>query len=290
MKDIRKRISSVRNTTKITGAMRAIAASRLKKLQSRIIGARMYSEGIRELALQVASKTGEITNPAFQLRKKTSHITIFVISVERGFCGGLDERIAKQIKNFTEMMNGRGVKTLLYVAGTKGSRVFKKHHMKFSKVDIGIEDPLLSIKLENVVRHLNNLFLNGETDQIILAHNRFLSVTEQMVTLNMFLPVWVRPDERPIIKNMVDFICEPDKAAVEEFLLKEVLKSMLYQALLEGRTSEMAARLIAMGKALQNADKMIEKLTRRYHSVRQGSVTKELLDIVGGSEAFEAYY
>lgn len=274
-------------TTKITGAMKLIATSKLKRAQQRMLNARLYNDSLKELALQAAAKSGEITHPAFILRPKVRKATVLVITPERGFCGALSEEMFGQIRHFLDMMKDRGVGTSALVVGSKGAQHFGRHEIEFEEIDLGFEDPLINIKVENLCNHLLDIFLSGEADQILLAYSRFVSAVSHQVALEIFLPVWVKKGERPVMENEVDFIYEPDKSRVLELVLKKALRTKLYQALFEAGASELAARMVAMDKALKNARDMVERLTRRYHRVRQSTITRELLDIIGGAEALK---
>lgn len=287
LKDIRKRINSISNTMKIMDAMKMIAISKLRGVQEGALKSRKYNDGLKELALQIAGKGGEGLSPVFTMRPKTKNVTIIVMTPERGFCGNLSEEVFNQVKSVLDFMRDRQIKTKTFVAGSKGAHHFKKHGLEFEKIDIGVEDLLAKIKVEGLCRHLLDQYLSGETDQILLAYNKFVSISSHQVALDIFLPIWVKGAEKPKIRNEIDFLYEPEKSKVIETIVMKTLKTQLYQTLLEGRASELASRMIAMNKAVKNAEDKVKSLTGWYHKTRQAAITRELLDIIGGAEALK---
>lgn len=285
LKSIRKRISSIKGTMKITGAMKLISASKMKRMQKSVSDIQLYSDGLKELMLQVVAKGGEITHPAFVLRHKPKKAIVVVITTDRGLCGGLNDQMAKQIESFLDLMSEKEIETTTWVIGNKGAQYFSKQHVKYKNLEIGIADRPDEEKVRALSRLLLRSYLNGECDQVIVAYNKFSSISSHRVALDLFLPVWVKDDERPQLRDEVDFIYEPEKGAIIEKVLVETLEAELLRTLIEGRASEHAARMVAMDTALRNADEMLETLTRKYNRERQGAITRELLDIIGGAEA-----
>ncbi len=270
---------------KITGAMRMISISKLRAAQGNAERSRLYCDGLRDIALRIAAKSNGEGHPALLLKSNPKKATLVVIASQKGFCGNLNENLFNQINHFVQMMEDRGTHMTTFVAGAKGFRHFSKGQIECERLDVGIEDLLVKIKLEGICRHLLQLYLSGETDQIFLAYQGFESITRQRVELEMFLPIWVRESERPKTGSTVDYLYEPSKDDVVDMLIQKTLRSTFFQALLESWASELAARMVTMDQALRNARDVVGQLTKQYHHVRQTVITRDLLDIVGGAEA-----
>lgn len=284
LRDIKKRISAIESTMKITGALKIISAAKLRTVQENAVSSRTYNDSIKQMTLKAAQSDGQELYSVFEPKKRVRHITIVVIAPEKGFCGALSDQIYKQVKEYSDILGDRDVRFDILVAGKKGSRYFKKKGMVFEKIDVAAEDPLAGIKVENISRSLLRKFISGKTDQVMIAYNEFLSAVSHRVEIDIFLPIWEKNSNK---KNNepLQYIFEPSRKEVLEKLIIKKLRTTLFQALLEARASELSARIIAMEKALSSGKDMVESLTRKYHRVRQSVITGELMDIVGGSEA-----
>lgn len=288
LKNIKRRIASVKGTTKVTGTMKMVAASKLKKIQGRVVGARNYAQGLKNLALEAAHKGGELKDPTFLLRNKTEKVIVFAITAEKGFCGGLCERLIRQTKQFITLMKDRDIETSVWVAGEKGVKCFKKSGIDCEVVDLEICVDPDKTKISHICRELLGLFLSGQCDQVLLAYNTFRAAAERVVTIDLFLPIWVKDSNQPKMIDKVDFIYEPSKEEIFKILIKESLESLLWRAVFESHASELAARVMAMDEAQKNAKDMILNLSRKYNRLRQTSITHDLMDIIGGAEALNA--
>jgi len=284
IREIKRRRASVLSISKVTNAMKIIAATRLRRIEARLGTAARLQEELKRCAIEMFLRNIGPSHPFFTLRE-VRNITLFVVSTMRGFCGGLSEKIAKEVNTFINMMKERGISVSTYVIGKKGAGFFANGDVK--SVDIGFFDPLLWIKLENLSSHICNLFISGAADQVIVAYTKFLSTSSHKVVLELVLPIWEKGVTRAELSNSFDLIAEPSEDAVEEFLVRENVKALLWRALVEGSASEEAERLIAMDKAHSNAEDLMRDLTRRYNSLRQASITTELLDIIGGARAVQ---
>lgn len=284
LRSIKRRIRSISGTMKITRALKMISAAKLKRFQTQAVNAKIFRNKFREIALQVAAKDGEIEHPAFIPRHNIRQVIVIVISVDKGFCGGLGDQMAKQIKQYLDIARDREISVRVLVMGNKSQQSFKKNKIDFKRLNISYEGQKNHAKIERLCRQLLKLYLTGNCDQVVIAYNNFNSVISHESILESFLPVWVKEDERSKLNNMIDFIYEPEKGKVLADLLAETLKQGFIGAALESFTSEQAARMVAMDEAYKNGQDISGKLKRKYNQLRQSAITRELIDIIGGAE------
>lgn len=287
LKTLRRRISSVKSTMKITRALKLISSSKLRKEQLKTVAARNFSDELKRMALIVAAKDGRIEHPAFVLKKETKKSLMIILTTDGGFCGALNDQMAKQTEQFVALMKSRDTDVRILLAGKRGIKTFKKYNIPFEALDINIKDDPNTNFLDQFTSDLLSKFLKGEMDQILIAYNKFISIVTQQMLIDMFLPIWVKEKERPYLNNKIEFIYEPSKDIILNGLVERSLIGQFNQAIAEARTSEFAARMVAMDKAMNNARDVIDGLTRQYNRARQAAITKELLDIVGGAEALK---
>jgi F-type H+-transporting ATPase subunit gamma len=288
LKSIKKRIVAVKGTMKIVSAMKMTSASKLKRVQADLEDVRLYNKEIKKLALQITAKSGGVGHPAFVLRPKTEHALVIVIGPERGLCGALAENMFRQIDGFSTLMKERGTEVEYWGIGAKVIRTFKKHDVKIKSLDVSDDIQMDDHVVIKLCADLLNKFLEKKYDQIIIAYYGFVSALSNHVSLDMFLPIWVKDSERPGLDNGVDFLYEPGRSEVIEMVVGEALRAQFVHALVESRATEFASRMVAMDKASKNAEDMVGKMSREYNRVRQASITRELMDIVGGAEALKA--
>lgn len=284
LRSIKKRSNAVQNTLKVVSAMKIISAMKLKKMQKRLAGENYYDKEMKNLALQISVKSGDITHPAFRLRRNPKKIIILAVAQQRGFCGALSEKMFQEVAGFIDLMKDRKIEVETWVIGRRGARTFRKNGLEIREVDLKTENKVDDGKIKSLCQKLLKIFLNFECDQIVLAYNSFISILSHKVVLDLFLPVWVKMEERPETDNYIDFLYEPKKSEVLDWILNQTIMSGLKKALREAEASELAARMVSMDKAYNNARDMLKTLVREFNSLRQTTITKELMDIVGGAE------
>lgn len=282
LRAIKKRITTINNTLKITNAMRLIAASKLRKLQDRSKTMRIYMDTMKDLALLVSTKSGDINAESFALRKQNKKNLIIVITPMRGFCGGLSEEIINQLIKIRDIMEAKSVKVAFAVSGSEGVKNFKRFSIDVKNLNLQ-EGDILKKDYAKDIKKIHNLFLNNEYDRIMLAYHRFLSPMQHPVTLDMFLPIWVKDHKLNKKENATDFIFEPSKTKLIKTLITSTLDTHIKQALLESSVSEAAARMISMFEATNNGKKITNKLKQEYNRLRQANITKEVLNIMGSA-------
>ncbi|AGG07630.1 ATP F0F1 synthase subunit gamma [Dehalococcoides mccartyi] len=277
---IKRRIRSVRNIAKITRAMEMIAASKMKKAQERGLAGRPYSEKITEViaALAALPQSGEILHPLLE-RRPVKKIAILHITPDRGQCGGLVANINRKTGTF---IMEQKVSVSAVVVGRKGVDFIRRIRQQMRAEFINLGDKPDYLDTLPISRVIMDDFMSGEIDQVFIAYTQFVSTAIQNPVLEQLLPVV--PVEFPPGQNL-EYIYEPESAAVLNSLLPRFVEMSVYHAILESIASEQSARMVAMRNATDNAKELIGELTLVYNKARQESITNELLDIVGGAAA-----
>ncbi len=284
LKAIKRRIVSVKNTRKITRAMKMVAAARLRRAQQRITELRPYAIKTAELLAQVAARVeGADTHPMLA-RREERKVLIVVLTSDRGLAGGFNASISKRAYALWKKLESEGKDVSFAIVGRKGGEYFKRRNAKIAKSFTGIFENLTSENAGQVGRYVAGHFIEGNLDAAYLVYNEFKSAITQTVQVEQLLPV------RPIELNAqdsTDYIYEPSQRALLERLLPMYMEVQSFRALLESVASEHGARMTAMDNATRNASDMIDKLTLQYNRARQASITKELMEIIGGAEALK---
>lgn len=280
LKAIRRRIGSVRSTQKITRAMKMVAAARLRKAQAAVESFRPYADLLAEILAEVASQASGQDHPLLERRNGPSR-TVLVISSDRGLCGGFNSNLCREVQ--TGLVSDPD-NVALAIVGRKASDYFERRGAQvWQKYRDVYDDPSYETAAA-VARSLSDLYAQGEVDRIDLAYNVFESVACQKPTVRQLLPV-VLPEKDPGAASTVDYLFEPGRDDILARLLPRYLEVQVYRALLESMAAEQAARMTAMEGATNNAEEMIDHLTLVYNRARQGAITRELIEIVGGAEA-----
>jgi F-type H+-transporting ATPase subunit gamma len=285
LKAIKRRISTVKNTRKITRAMKMVAAARLRRAQQRITDLRPYALKTSELLTSVAARVDseESPHPLLQ-RREEKKVLIVVLTSDRGLAGAFNASICKSAYRMWKRMEAEGKQVSFAIVGRKGGEYFKRRNANIEKVFRGIFENLTSSNAGEVGRYIVDRYVAEELDSAYLVYNEFKSAISQTVTTEQVLPV--RVEDAPKTTG-TDYIYEPSKAALLDRLLPMYMEIQSYRALLESVASEHGARMTAMDNATRNASDMIEKLTLQYNRARQAAITKELMEIIGGAEALK---
>ena len=285
IRQIQRRIRSVSSTAKITKAMELVAASKMRRAQTRALAARPYADKIRlmlaDLVESLVSLGGEALHPLLE-RREVQRTGIVFITPDRGLCGGLNANLNRGAAAFA-LERGEGRVRVVSV-GRKGRDFFARAGYpivgEFSKLgDYPSYDDTRPIS-----RLVMDDYVAGEFDQVFLIFPLFVNTVTQRPEIRQLLPV--EPPQGSGAK-LVDYIYEPSAQEVLAELLPRYVEMMVYDAILELSASEQSARMVAMRNASDAADEMIEELTLTYNKARQEQITKELLDIVGGSVGLE---
>jgi len=286
LSDIKKRIQTVKNTEKITRAMKMVSASKLRHAQEKVRASRPYSEKLHSIVARFSSilkKNNSLDHPLFTEKKNAQSIEIFILTSNRGLCGGFNSNIIKRSISFFNTLHGKLIN--LSTIGKKGHNAFKLKKRSIQNNFNTLIEKSTSTELDNVIKNMINRFKNKHTDAVYLIYTHFKSAIQQTITLKKILPI--SPISISNEKPLLDYEYEPNKNILLEKILPQYLKQILHQAILESRASEHGARMTAMENATRNAKEMIASLSLKYNRARQAAITKELMEIISGAEAIK---
>ncbi|HKL25396.1 MAG TPA: ATP synthase F1 subunit gamma [Desulfuromonadales bacterium] len=293
LKDIKKRISSVRNTRQITAAMKMVSAAKLRRAQDAVTAARPYSDKMQEVLWRLAQRDSSDDQPLLAERGSDKALVV-LITADRGLCGGFNTNISKTAERFIrENRNGFASYELMLI-GRKGNDYLKRREgMKILKVHehlVGssqVTYPTAALLAQEIIE----LYLSGGYDSVFLVYNAFRSVMVQDLTVKQLLPVKPEEvagqDQQDQHEQVVDYLYEPSAGEVLEQILPKNIEVQIFRALLESVAAEHGARMTAMDSASKNASEMIKKLTLQYNRARQAAITKELMEIISGAESIK---
>lgn len=287
-KDLRKRISSVKNTQQITRAMKMVSAAKLRRAQENILALRPYAQEVGSVISSLAKSTeGESVHPLLSPRDVSEHKSVLVILVtsDRGLCGAFNASVIKAAQRYIRTHAHKYKKFDMAFIGKKGYEFFKvrKPGKYYSNFFTGLKFS----KANSFSEELIKLYLDGEYDEIKFIYNEFKSAISQKVNVETFLPIRA-PESAAAGADSHFTIYEPPMVEILDKLLPKHFAVQAYRILLESLASEHGARMAAMENATKNAGEMIRKITLLYNKTRQAGITKELLEIVSGTEAQKA--
>lgn len=283
LRDIKKRITSVKSTQKITRAMKMVAAAKLRRAQAAVVGSRPYSKKLQEIVLEIVAKSdAKGHNVLFTGREKIKKVAVLVYASNRGLCGGFNSNLLRRTESFLRDLKKKGIAYDLYIIGRKGRDYFQARQYDIAETFVDWAnsfpfDQAVEMTTENVQR-----FMAGQIDEYYLCYNQFKSAISQEITIDKLFPLSIGETKETY---GIDYIYEPTKEELLESLVPKYLATQIYKAHLESLASELGARMTAMDNATNNAVDMISRLTLQYNRARQASITTELMDIVNGAEA-----
>ena len=286
LKAIRKRISSVKNTQKITRAMKMVAAARLRRAQQAITELRPYALKTMEVLSAVASRAGEEDVHPLLARRERKRVLIMALTSDRGLAGAFNANINKAALRKWKELEAQGVDVGFAVIGRKARDFLRRRGARIEFEFTGVFENLTVAKAGEIGRTLVDEYKIDGYDEVLLAYNEFKSAISQTVVLEPLLPIAL-PESDDGDELAGDFLYEPTKTALLDRLLPMYVEVEIFRALLESVASEHGARMTAMDNATKNASEMIGKLTLTYNRARQAAITKELMEIIGGAEALK---
>ncbi len=287
LRDIRKRIKSVQNTAKITGAMKMVAAAKLRRAQEAVEHARPYADKMHRLLSDVAiraEREGESPHPLLE-RRAPDKVELVLMTSDRGLCGGFNSNITRRGERFLWEQAEAHHEIRLSTIGRKGTDHFKRKKAELRHAYTDVFDELNYAQAVNIAGELARYYIEEDLDAIYLLYNEFKNAASQRVTLLQLLPI--EPAEVDPEQSVIEFEYEPSKRHILDELLPRYLSTAIYQALLESAAGEHGARMTAMEAATKNAKEMISKLTLKYNRARQAAITTELMEIIAGAEALK---
>lgn len=285
LRQIRQRIRSVKNISQVTRAMEMIAAAEMRRAQAATLASRNYSEKALEVLKYVATEPGGGKNlhPLLEERAQVNNVAIVLYTADRGLAGAYNVNIIRKTTDFMRPFERESKSVHLITVGRRGRDLMRRFgkNVVADFSDMGTRPELPQVSA--LARAVLDEYLRGRADQVHLAYTDFVNVLRQVPTIKQILPI-VRAEIKHEGPTAV-YLYEPSAEQILAQVLPRFVEVQIYQALLESIASEQAARMVAMRNATDNAKELIESLTLLRNKVRQASITKEILDIVGGAEA-----
>lgn len=286
LRDIRRRIRSVKNTAQITRAVQMVAASRMRRAQEAVESSRPFSEKIRQVLAGIgnAAPTGEGPLHPLLERREERNIELVLISSDRGLAGGFNTNIIRLASNF--ILNEAGVPAQIITMGRKGRDYMARFGRNITADFSELGDQPEFSAVTPVARTIIEDFTSGEVDAVYMAYTEYVTTVNQVPRLVKLLPIEppTEEEEREAERGP-DYIYEPDPVQLLQALLPRYVEVQLYQALLESKASEFSARMVAMRNATDAANDIVDDLSLTYNKVRQATITREIIEIAGGAAA-----
>lgn len=282
LKDIRRRLTSIRNTQQITKAMKMVAAAKLRRAQESILEARPYTIKLRDVLGSLSLRTDPKAHPLLS-RREVSKVELMPVSSDRGLCGGLNQNVFRTTERFVRENQEIYEEVTLRIVGRKAMEYFSRRNYTIRTHYINVFGTMTYETASAISDEIIEAYTTAVFDEIYLVYNEFRSAISQRPVLVKLLPIDpIRVEPGYVVTS---YIYEPNEKEILETLLPRHVEFQLYRAFLEAQASEHGARMTAMDSATNNAQEMLEKLTLHYNRARQAAITKELVDIIGGTEA-----
>ncbi len=310
LKAIRDRIQSVKNTKKITEAMRLVAAARVRRAQEQVLSTRPFADRLAQVlyGLQTRLRFEDADLPLLK-KRQVKTVGVLVISGDRGLCGGYNSSVIKRAEIRAKELKAEGLDYKFVIVGRKASQYFQRREYPITATFMGLEQIPTATEATNIADELLSLFLSQSVDRIELVYTKFVSLVSSRPVIQTLLPLdpqgleaaddeifrlttrggqfevtreKVTTEARPFPRDM---LFEQDPVQILDSLLPLYLSNQLLRALQESAASELAARMTAMSNASENAAELIGSLTLGYNKARQAAITQEILEVVGGAEA-----
>jgi F-type H+-transporting ATPase subunit gamma len=283
LRDIRKRIDSVKNTQKITNAMKMVAAAKLRRAEEAIVAARPYGEKMREVLLSLSTRANPSAHALLEGRD-VKKVLLILITADRGLCGGFNANLNRRTEAFIKEKAGEGVEVDLVTVGRKGNDYFRRRQVNIAGKFLNVMNNVdfdLAVQIGDLA---TEKFMSGDYEEVYVLYNKFRSPVVQILTLNKLVPV---SPESPEEGRHREYLYEPSEEELLNDILPTYVKVQIFTGLLDSVAAEQGARMTAMEAATSNAGEMIQKLTLKLNRIRQESITTELMEIVGGAEALK---
>jgi F-type H+-transporting ATPase subunit gamma len=285
LRDIRRRINSIKSTQKITRAMKMVAASKLRRAQERIFEARPYANKMFTVLSSLAGRVGREEHPLLA-KRGTCRIEALIITSDRGLCGALNANILRKASEFIRERRRNNCEVSISIIGRKGRDFFRRRNIALRKIWVGISGKVIYSNAQEIAMDLVKNYTEELFDELYLVYNEFKSAMQQRVVVEKLLPIEPQKVEEEEA-HYGDFLYEPSAEDVLATLLPKHIEVQIFRSLLESEASEQGARMTAMDNATKNAGEMIERFTLLFNKTRQAAITKELMEVVSGAEALK---
>ncbi len=282
---IRRRITSVRNTAKITRTMEMVATSKLKRAQARVVASGPYLDTLREIMSRLTGMAFDPARYPLLSEREPKRVLLVIMTADRGLCGAFNVNLIRLGREVLEREKAAGRDVRVWMCGRKGVAAFRFREIPTEKALTGLTDRPTFAEARKAAKGLTEPYLAGEVDRVLVVWPKFVSLGRQPPTEMQLLPI-PRPEAKEGAGE-VPFLFEPSPEEILEELLPLYVENMLFRVLAESVVGELIARRTAMKLATDNADKLVKNLTLKFNKARQAQITTELADILGGSEALK---
>lgn len=280
---LRRRIASVKNTQKITKAMKMVAASKLRRAQLRLLAFRPYALRIRQAVRDLSARANRAAHPLLQ-KRPVRHIRVTVVTSDRGLCGAFNANIFRKAIQVIRDCEATGAQVSVGIVGKKGGEYFRRRQWPVNDLFMNIFHLLTFEHAMDIATTATEAYKKEEFDEVWIVYNEFKSLMQQRVVVDKVLPIEPLTESGDTV-YAGGYLYEPDQEEILAALLPKWAQVGVFHILLESSAAEEAARMAAMDGATRNAGEMIKRLTLLYNRSRQEAITKELMDIIGGAEA-----
>jgi len=292
LKEIKRKIGSVKNTQKTTNAMKLVSSAKLKRTEELAKKSRVYAEKLTELLTEIAQKMQNanadgIDNVYFKDAQNPKKVDIVFITADKGLCGGFNSQTIKSVNNLLAQYKEKDVKVRLRAVGRKGIDYFKFNNIELSDEIIGLSAAPDFKTASEFISEIADSYVNGDTDKVVIIHNGYVNMITQALRIDQVLPV----DSSNLELNSVstsELEVEPDDDdTLLDALVKRYVEYTMYYSLIDSLAAEHSARMQAMDAATKNAKEMVKELNVKYNKARQESITTELIEIISGMESMK---
>lgn len=283
LRDLRRRIKSIKSTQQITKAMKAVSAAKMRKAQEAVVSARPYSKRVKGVLGRVAMASAGVNHPLLEVREPKK-VAFIVMAADRGLCGGFNGNI---IRRAVQEIKSAGMDASLIAVGRKSRDFFQRRGYNIAKEYIGLGDDIKYASARDIGSFVVDKYAKEEYDVVYLIYSQFINVLVQKPMMVKLLPAEPPAEEGEDETKKVDYIFEPSAEAVLAELLPKYIENAIYQGLLETKAGFYSAQMTAMDNATKNASEMIDKLTLVMNRARQAVITKEISEICSGAAALE---
>lgn len=287
LRDLKKRIKAIRNTQKITKAMKMVAAAKLRKVQDRMLNFRPYAMRIRDIVSDLSMAVEREAHPILVVRPRKT-VELLVVTSDKGLCGAFNANILRYASQQIAELKREGFEISISTVGKKAFDYFLRRGFKVRSSWVGLSGKVSYDSAKEIAQDLIDAYINEKFDEVRLTFNEFKSLISQRLVSFKILPIEGLAENgggEEIAQLGGSFIYEPSIESVFERLLPRYVEIQVFRALLESSAAEEAARMSAMENATKNCEDLVQRVTLRANKVRQEGITKELMDIVGGVEA-----
>jgi len=285
LRDIKRRIKAVQSTSKITKAMKMVAASKFRRAQQRMLEMRPYADKMHSVLSSLAAVAEGEVHPLLAVRPRQT-VEVLVVTSDRGLCGAFNANILKAATKYINELKNEGFEVSVSAVGRKAKDFYRRRNIPLRKVWTGISGKISYANAQEIAADIIENYVGEVVDEVVLVYNEFKSVIAQKVTVKRVLPIGSIEKGGEALP-VATFLYEPSEQEVFSRLLPKNIEIQIFHALLESQASEEAARMSSMENATKAANDMINALTLQFNKARQASITKELMDIVGGVEALK---